>query len=101
MENTRTDDYTKDDNEGHVDTRAQNHECEKPDPRASTGGKPTGAGGNWHGERPAVDADFVYRSAPDGAWGMGRTAAIAMTGRSRGPTLLVSFDVMWSVGGFL
>jgi len=32
MENTRTQDYFKDDNEGHVDTRAQNHECEKPDP---------------------------------------------------------------------
>ena len=24
MENTRTDDYTKDDNEGHVDTRSRN-----------------------------------------------------------------------------
>ena len=32
MENTRTDDYTKNDNEGHVDTREQNQECEKPDP---------------------------------------------------------------------
>jgi hypothetical protein len=32
MENTRTEDYFKDDTEGHVDTRAQNHECEKPDP---------------------------------------------------------------------
>jgi hypothetical protein len=32
MENTRTEDYFKDDSDGHVDTRAQNHECEKPDP---------------------------------------------------------------------
>jgi hypothetical protein len=32
MENTRTDDYTKDDNDGHVDTREQNQNCEKPDP---------------------------------------------------------------------
>jgi hypothetical protein len=32
MENTRTDDYTKDDNEGHVDTRSSNFKCENPDP---------------------------------------------------------------------
>jgi hypothetical protein len=32
MESTRTEDYFTDDNEGHVDTRARNHECEKPDP---------------------------------------------------------------------
>jgi hypothetical protein len=31
MKDTRTDDYTKDDNDGHVDTRARNHECENPD----------------------------------------------------------------------
>jgi hypothetical protein len=33
MENTRTDDYTGDDSDGHVDTRHFNHECENPDPR--------------------------------------------------------------------
>ncbi len=32
MENTRTDDYTKDDNEGHVDTRSRNFKCENSDP---------------------------------------------------------------------
>ena len=32
MENTRTQDYFRDDNEGHVDTREQNHRCENPDP---------------------------------------------------------------------
>jgi hypothetical protein len=32
MKNTRTDDYFNDDNEGHVDTREQNHRCENPDP---------------------------------------------------------------------
>jgi hypothetical protein len=32
MENTRTQDYFKDDNEGHIDTREQNHHCENPDP---------------------------------------------------------------------
>ena len=29
MENKRTQDYFKDDNEGHVDTRERNHQCEK------------------------------------------------------------------------
>ena len=33
MANNRTQDYWKEDNEGHVDTRAANHECENPDPR--------------------------------------------------------------------
>ena len=33
MENTRTEDYFKDDNEGHVDTRSANFKCENPDPR--------------------------------------------------------------------
>ena len=33
MENTRVDDYTKDDNDGHVDTRSRNFKCENPDPR--------------------------------------------------------------------
>jgi len=33
MENTRTEDYFKDDSDGHVDTRKANHECENPDPR--------------------------------------------------------------------
>ncbi len=32
MGNTRTDDYTRDDDDGHVDTRHHNHECENPDP---------------------------------------------------------------------
>jgi len=32
MKNTRADDYFNDDNEGHVDTREQNHRCENPDP---------------------------------------------------------------------
>ena len=32
MANHRTQDYWDDDNEGHVDTRRFNHECEKPDP---------------------------------------------------------------------
>ena len=32
MKYTRTDDYFNDDNEGHVDTRDQNHRCENPDP---------------------------------------------------------------------
>ena len=32
MENTRTEDYWDDQNEGHVDTRHHNHECEEPDP---------------------------------------------------------------------
>jgi hypothetical protein len=33
MKDTRIEDYTKDDNDGHIDTRARNHECENPDPR--------------------------------------------------------------------
>ena len=32
MKNTRTDDYTRDNDEGHVDTRHYNHECDNPDP---------------------------------------------------------------------
>ena len=32
MANDRTQDYWEDDNEGHVDTRAQNNNCENPDP---------------------------------------------------------------------
>ncbi len=36
-----------------------------------------------------------------GAWGMGRTVAIAMTGRSNGNTIFASWDVMWDTGGFL
>jgi len=32
MQKRRLDDDTKDDNEGHVDTHARNHECENPDP---------------------------------------------------------------------
>jgi hypothetical protein len=32
MANDRTQDYWEDDKDGHVDTRAQNHDCEKPDP---------------------------------------------------------------------
>ena len=32
MENARTEDYFNDDNEGHVDTRSRNFECETPDP---------------------------------------------------------------------
>lgn len=32
MENTHTQDYFIDDNDGHVDTREQNHRCENPDP---------------------------------------------------------------------
>ena len=32
MENTHTQDYFKDDNDGHVDTREQNHRCDNPDP---------------------------------------------------------------------
>lgn len=39
--------------------------------------------------------------ATNGAWGMGRTFAIATTGRSRGNTLLASWDVAWDTGGFL
>ena len=39
--------------------------------------------------------------ATHGAWGIGRTFAIAMTGRSRGQTLLASWDIAWDVGGFL
>lgn len=32
MENKKTEDYFDDDNDGHVDTRDKNKECEKPDP---------------------------------------------------------------------
>jgi hypothetical protein len=32
MADERVQDYTKDDNDGHVDTREANKECEKPDP---------------------------------------------------------------------
>lgn len=32
MEDNRTQDYWEDDNEGHVDTRHFNQECEEPDP---------------------------------------------------------------------
>lgn len=32
MENTRNQDYFKDDNEGHTDTREKNFRCENPDP---------------------------------------------------------------------
>jgi hypothetical protein len=37
----------------------------------------------------------------DGAWGIGTVFAVATTGRSRGQTLLASWDVSWDVGGFL
>jgi hypothetical protein len=37
----------------------------------------------------------------NGAGGMGTELAIAMTGRSRGQTLFVSWDIAWDVGGFL
>jgi hypothetical protein len=40
-------------------------------------------------------------SVTRGVGGMGRTFAIAMTGRSRGQDLLASWDVSWDVGGFL
>ena len=32
MADIRVQDYFEDDNDGHVDTREQNHQCEKPDP---------------------------------------------------------------------
>ena len=32
MADDRIQDYRDDNNEGHVDTRHYNHECEKPDP---------------------------------------------------------------------
>lgn len=32
MANPEVHDYTKDDSDGHVDTREANKECEKPDP---------------------------------------------------------------------
>jgi hypothetical protein len=32
MADDKVQDYTKDDTEGHVDTREANKECEKPDP---------------------------------------------------------------------
>ncbi len=32
MAENKTQDYWEDDNEGHVDTRHFNHECENPDP---------------------------------------------------------------------
>lgn len=34
-----------------------------------------------------------------GGWGMGRYVAIAMSGNSRAPTTLVSWDVIWDTGG--
>jgi hypothetical protein len=37
----------------------------------------------------------------DGAWGIGTVFAVATTGRSRGQTLLASWDVSWDAGGFL
>ena len=33
MANDRTQDYWESDSEGHIDTRANNFECENPDPR--------------------------------------------------------------------
>lgn len=33
MANDKVQDYTRDDNEGHVDTRTSNFECDNPDPR--------------------------------------------------------------------
>jgi hypothetical protein len=32
MTEHKVEDYTKDDSDGHVDTRAANQNCEKPDP---------------------------------------------------------------------
>ena len=40
-------------------------------------------------------------SRSTGAGGIGRTIAIATTGRSRSPDLLLSWDLMWDIGGFL
>lgn len=47
----------------------------------------------------AGESEVFFRTA--GANGMGRAIAIAMTGRSRGPTVLASWDIMWDTGGFL
>ena len=33
MPENRVQDYTRDDNDGHVDTREANHQCDNPDPR--------------------------------------------------------------------
>lgn len=51
--------------------------------------------GNW-----SSTSSIPYQET-QGASGMGFTAAIAMTGRSRGETLFVAWDVSWTVGGFL
>ena len=32
MADNKVQDYTRDDNDGHVDTRDANHKCENPDP---------------------------------------------------------------------
>ena len=36
-----------------------------------------------------------------GAWGVGRTFAVALTGKASKPTTLLSFDIMWNTGGVL
>ena len=56
--------------------------------------------GLWDSARWSSESLLPYFQT-NGAWGIGRTVAVAMTGRSRGTTLLASWDIMWDVGGFL
>ena len=54
----------------------------------------------WDGAFWASDLAYPFQEAR-GANGMGRVMAIATSGRSRGVTTLISWDVMWDTGGFL
>ncbi len=75
------------------------------EPPMPTGSPSVPGGSVW--DTALWDANLWSQSAAlpyaptRGAWGMGRTVAVATTGRSNGNTLLASWDIMWDVGGFL
>ncbi len=54
----------------------------------------------WDVDNWSAETRIPFKQT-NGAWGMGHTFAIAITGRSRGTTLLASIGVTWDVGGFL
>jgi hypothetical protein len=69
-------------------------------------GAPSPVGGSlwdtalWDADNWSSTTNMPFHNL-NGAWGMGRTVAVAMTGRSRGICVFVSWDIMWDVGGFL
>lgn len=66
---------------------------------------PVLGGSVWDGGEALWDMTEWDNTIPEGyanvrgGWGMGRTIAIVMTGRSVADTTLISWDVMWDEGG--